>query len=169
MKVLVPIAHGSEDLEAVTIIDVLRRAKLDVVVAKIASNGNETEGMPLQVEMSRKTKIIADMMIEEAVGEAPFDMIALPGGMPGATKLFECEVLGKLLKEQKESDRFIAAICAAPCVVLDALEITKGCEITCYPSFAPKLKTSKCKSYFLSSFNAKIVDVDKKVKFLNIV
>ncbi|MBC7185503.1 MAG: DJ-1/PfpI family protein [Calditrichaeota bacterium] len=128
-KVLVPIANGIEELEAVTIIDVLRRAGAEVTVA-----GVET----LQVVASRGTKLVADVPIDECATRT-FDLIALPGGMPGAEHLRDCALLARLLKEQASSGRLYAAICASPVLVLHHHGLLAGRRATAHPSLAPRL------------------------------
>jgi DJ-1/PfpI family len=87
----VPIANGSEEIEAVTIIDVLVRAACKVTVASVSQD--------LQVECSRMVKLVADCPISECV-DKQWDAVVLPGGMPGATHLYESEHLKTILKEQ---------------------------------------------------------------------
>jgi 4-methyl-5(b-hydroxyethyl)-thiazole monophosphate biosynthesis len=127
--VLVPIADGTEELEAVTIIDVLRRAGAQVTVASVSA---------IQIVASRKVKLAADVLIKDCAGKT-FDCIALPGGMPGAEHLRDSTVLTELLKEQDKAERHIAAICASPAVVLAHHGLLKGRKATCYPCFQDKL------------------------------
>jgi 4-methyl-5(b-hydroxyethyl)-thiazole monophosphate biosynthesis len=122
--VLVPIADGSEELEAVTIIDTLRRGGGIVTVASVSE---------LQITASRKVKLVADVLIADCAGKT-YDCIALPGGMPGAEHLRDNAVLTELLKQQDKAKRLIAAICAAPAVVLAHHGLLKGHKATCYPS-----------------------------------
>ncbi len=129
-KVLVPIADGTEELEAVAIIDCLRRVGADVRVASVQN---------LQITTSRKIKITADCLLKDCVNEA-FDLIALPGGMPGAEHLRDCKELVEMLKKQKESGRFYAAICASPAVVLEHHGLLADKKATCYPGMGGKLK-----------------------------
>jgi 4-methyl-5(b-hydroxyethyl)-thiazole monophosphate biosynthesis len=128
--VLVPIADGSEEIEAVTIIDVLRRAGAEVIVA--APGG-------LQVTASRGVRLTADMTLAECAGRT-FDCIAIPGGMPGAAHLHDSDVLTDLLKRQAEGGRLYAAICAAPAVVLKAHGLLEGRRATCHPAFHRELE-----------------------------
>ncbi|KAJ7552260.1 hypothetical protein O6H91_06G047900 [Diphasiastrum complanatum] len=133
--VLVPIAHGSEEMEAVIIIDILRRAAADVVVGSV----EET----LQITASRKVQIIADKFVKDLLN-SKFDVVILPGGMPGAQRLRDSEELSTILKEQAEGNRAYGAICAAPAVVLEAKNLLKvstkrGKKATSYPAFADKL------------------------------
>lgn len=128
--VLIPVADGSEDIESVTLIDVLRRAKADVTVASV---------MPgREIVAARGTRIVADELIADCVSRA-WDLIALPGGMPGADKLFDCEALGQLLRTQHAQGRPLAAVCAAPARVLGRLGLLEGRRATCYPGFEADL------------------------------
>jgi 4-methyl-5(b-hydroxyethyl)-thiazole monophosphate biosynthesis len=129
-KVLVAIADGTEELEAVTIIDVLRRSEADVTVASV---GNK------QVTASRKVNLVADALISECVGNV-YDLIALPGGMPGAEHLRDSSQLTDMLKEQAESGRFYAAICASPAVALKPHGLLKDKKATCYPSLLSEIE-----------------------------
>lgn len=128
-KVLVPIADGSEEIEAVCIIDTLRRAEADVTVASVGK---------LDVTASRRVRIVADALITDCVNET-YDCIALPGGMPGAEHLRDSEPLIAKLKEQKASGRLYAAICASPAIALQHHGLLDGVKATCYPSFRDRL------------------------------
>ncbi len=139
-KILVPIANGTEEIEAVTIIDVLRRANANVIVASVENE--------LQVTASRGVKLVADRQIADCVTErgasvALYDLIALPGGMPGAEHLRDCELLTALLKRQQQEGRLYAAICAAPVVVLQYHGLLVGRRATCHPAFAEQLKNNE--------------------------
>jgi len=127
--VLVPIADGTEELEAVTIIDVLRRAEVQVTVASVAS---------LQVKASRGVNLVADTSIDSCKDKI-FDLIVLPGGLPGAEHLRDCALLIDMLKTQRESGRLYAAICASPAVALAPHGLLDGKKATCYPSCADPL------------------------------
>jgi 4-methyl-5(b-hydroxyethyl)-thiazole monophosphate biosynthesis len=132
-KVLVAIADGIEELEAVTIIDVLRRAKADVTVASVNSR---------QVTASRGVKLVADVLIADCADQV-YNLIALAGGMPGAEHLRDSNVLIELLKAQAESGRFYAAICASPAVVLKHHGLLAGKKATCYPSLISQLPNTE--------------------------
>jgi 4-methyl-5(b-hydroxyethyl)-thiazole monophosphate biosynthesis len=129
IKVLVPIAEGTEEIKAVCIIDVLRRAGASVTVASVGA---------LKVTASRGVKIVADSLIADCVGKV-YDLIALPGGMPGAEKLRDSDELIELLKAQKRGGRFYAAICASPAVVLQYHDLIDSLRATCHPFFVDKL------------------------------
>ena len=120
-KVLVPIANGTEDIEVVCIIDTLRRADYDVTVASVEKS--------LQVTCSREIKVIADASIDDCAGQA-YDLIACPGGIPGALHLRDSQTLADLLKTQAAQGKLYAAICAAP---------VEGKRATCFPGFASDL------------------------------
>ncbi|WP_295404294.1 DJ-1 family glyoxalase III [uncultured Thiocystis sp.] len=121
-RVLVPLAPGCEELEAVTIIDLLRRADIDVVTASLE------EG---PVTASRGTVLLADTVLD-AVLEEDFDMIVLPGGLPGADHLETDERVIALLRRQQSAGRYAAAICAAPKVLARA-GLLDDKTATCYP------------------------------------
>lgn len=128
-KVLVPLAEGFEEIEAVTIIDVLRRAGADVTVAGVGT---------LQITASRGVKLVADKLISECVGDT-YDLIALPGGMPGAVNLRDSNELIGLLTRQHAKNRWLAAICAAPAVVFAPRGWIAGRHATCHPNFSGQL------------------------------
>lgn len=131
--VLVPVADGVEDLETVTIIDVLRRAGAQVTVASVKSEK--------LVKAAHGVGLLADSLLNECAKES-FDLIVLPGGMPGADHLRDSAVLISLLKKQKEQNKLYAAICASPAVVLKTHGLLDGKKATCYPAFAEKLGSS---------------------------
>jgi 4-methyl-5(b-hydroxyethyl)-thiazole monophosphate biosynthesis len=128
--VLVPIADGTEELEAVSIIDILRRADAHVTVASVGG---------IQVTASRRTRLVADALIGDCAGQT-YDMIACPGGMPGSERLRDSTDLTALLVAQEEAGRFIAAICAAPVVVLQHHGLIAGRRATCHPTVAERLQ-----------------------------
>lgn len=128
LKVLVPIADDSEEIETACITDTLVRAGAEVVVASVSDK--------LQVKMSRGLKILADCTIEECK-DKEWDAIACPGGMPGAERLRDCETLVNLLKAQSEKKKVTAAVCASPAVIFAAHGLLPE-NATCYP--VPKFK-----------------------------
>ncbi len=125
-RVLVPIADDSEEIETSCITDTLVRFGAEVVVASVKPDGE------LVCKMSRGLKICADVSIEDAANEE-WDLIALPGGMPGASHLRDCESLVAMLKKQKEAKKLYAAVCASPAVVLQSQGLL-GSKATCYPA-----------------------------------
>lgn len=126
VKVLVPVADGSEEIETVTIVDVLRRAGAEVTMASV---------MPeLLVRASRDVHLKADTLIGECL-DTQWDLIALPGGMPGAEHLGGCAPLMQLLAQQLKDDRWVGAICAAPAVVLGRNGLITDFEASCHKNF----------------------------------
>ena len=127
-SVLVPIADGSEEIEAVTIIDLLRRAGVEVTVASVAGSDG------LVIRAARGTMITADCGIEHCVGK-DWDLIALPGGVKGAENLAANVHLDDLVRNQAQSGRLYAAICAAPATVLGNKGLLADKIATCHPRF----------------------------------
>lgn len=121
-RVLVPLAQGCEELEAVTIIDLLRRAGVEVVTAGL------TDG---PVKASRGVVLVPDRALDEVLGD-DFDMIVLPGGLPGADNLDADPRIHRLLQRTAEAGRYTAAICAAPKVLLNA-GLLDNRSVTAYP------------------------------------
>lgn len=134
-KVLVPLAQGCEELEAVTIIDLLRRAGITVITAGLDSE---------PVRASRGVVLVPDMKLEDALIDR-FDMIVLPGGLPGADHLGSDPRIVSLIKEMARTEKFTAAICAAP-VVLAKAGVLDGKRATSYPGMLEKLgmKSIQC-------------------------
>jgi protein deglycase len=128
VKVLVPLADGCEELEAVTIIDLLRRAGIEVVTAGLK---------PGIVQASRGVRLVPDLTLDVALQD-DYDMVVLPGGMPGATHLKEDVRIIDLLKKMAAAQKFTAAICAAPMVLAEA-GILDGKKATSYPGFLDAL------------------------------
>jgi len=128
-KVLVPVADGFEEVEAFSIVDVFRRAGVTVDVASVGE---------LQVTSSHDVRIIADKLIEDCVGES-YDLIALPGGIPGAENLTNSKVLIDILKKQNREEKLYGAVCASPAVVLEPHGLLEGKKATCHPLFVDKL------------------------------
>ncbi|XP_043701400.1 protein DJ-1 homolog B [Telopea speciosissima] len=125
-KVLVPVADGTEPMEAVIMIDVLRRGGADVTVASVEKE--------LRVDACHGVKLVADAPLSDCAGE-DYDLISLPGGMPGAAHLRDCTILEGLTKKHVDDGRLYAAICAAPAVALGSWGLLKGVKATCHPSF----------------------------------
>ncbi len=121
-NVLVPLANGCEELEAVTIIDLLRRAGIDVTVAGLE------DGL---VTASRGVLLQPEISLDEALTK-DYDMVVLPGGGPGSDRLNEDDRIHELLVSMANSEKFTAAICAAPKVLVNA-GVLDGKRATCYP------------------------------------
>jgi len=129
-RVLIPLANGCEELEAVTVIDLLRRAGIEVVTAGL------TDG---PVTASRGVVLIPDRSLDQVLDD-DFDMIVLPGGLPGADYLDADPRIHALLQRMAEQERYTAAICAAPKVLLNA-GLLDGRRATAYPGIIDGLMT----------------------------
>ena len=125
-KVYVFLADGFEDVEALIPIDVLRRGGIDVTTVSVMGD--------YLVESAHGVRMMADTLIED-VDVSDADLLFLPGGMPGASNLFAHKGVCEAVKAQAEKGKKVAAICAAPAVVLGQLGILKGKRATCYPGF----------------------------------
>lgn len=128
-KVLVPIADGSEEIETVCIIDVLRRAGAVVTVASVDG---------LEVLASRGVKLVADCLIADCT-DYTYDLIALPGGMSGAEHLRDSKEMIMMLKRQLREGRLYGAICASPAVVLQHHGLLEERRATTHPDFVDRL------------------------------
>jgi 4-methyl-5(b-hydroxyethyl)-thiazole monophosphate biosynthesis len=128
-NVLVPIANGIEELEAVTIIDVLRRAGVSVRVSSIEDR---------EIIAANGVKIVADSRFMDEVIE-DYDALILPGGSEGAKRFFAYQSLIDALKRFHQKKMMIAAICASPAVVLAGIGLLDNKKATGYPSFRQKI------------------------------
>ncbi len=129
-KIAVHLAEGFEEIEAISIIDVLRRADIEVVVVSVTGK--------LEVAGAHQLKVLADKMFEEVNYNDVF-MIVLPGGMPGASNLNAHAGLTAQISHFNAETKPLAAICAAP-LVYGNLGILKGKQAVCYPGFESYLK-----------------------------
>ncbi|MFL0811291.1 MAG: DJ-1/PfpI family protein [Agarilytica sp.] len=130
-RVLVILAEGFEELEAITVTDLFVRADIDVVRAGL-TNGNITA--------SRNSVIVPDCELDAVIQEN-FDMIVLPGGLPGADYLANDDRVIHLVRHYAKHNKFVAAICAAPRVLAKA-DVLAGKSITCYPGALEKYDIS---------------------------
>ena len=145
-KVYVFLADGFEDVEALIPVDVFRRGGLDVTTVSISD-------FPL-VRSAHGVNIEADIMFEQG-DFSDADLVFLPGGMPGASNLFEHKGVCKVVVDQFAAGKKIAAICAAPAVVLGQLGLLEGKKATCYPGFEDMLDGAQ--------YTADLVTVDGNV------
>lgn len=137
-KIYVFLAPGFETVEALAVVDILRRAKDEVVMVAV----NDTKN----VLSAQKIDVTADVLITDASSEkaqetysfADADVLFLPGGMPGTTNLEACKAVTDAVRTQYESGKFVAAICAAPSV-FGHMGILDGKKATCYPGFEKDL------------------------------
>ena len=126
--VCVLLAEGFEEIEAVTILDVLRRAELDV--SSVGVTGTEVRG-------SHGIVVRADVALADVAGRR-WDLVVLPGGLPGATNLRDSKAVQALVKEQHARGGMLGAICAAP-IALAAAGVLEGRRATSYPGFGDQL------------------------------
>ena len=129
-KVTVLLADGFEEIEALTVVDLLRRAKVYVDTVSITDDYTVrgAHGIPVQTE-----DLITEIDFKES------DMIVLPGGMPGTTNLKEDENVRKAVQEAYDDGRYVAAICAAPTILAD-MGLLKGKRATCYPDMESEIE-----------------------------
>lgn len=128
-KVLVPLAAGFEDIEAVAVIDVLRRGGVDVVTASLLQE--------LDVMSAHGIKMQADRFLGDVIQD-DYDAIVLPGGGQGTENLKQCEPLLDRLRRQKEEGGLVCAICAAP-TVLEVAGVLENEAVTLYPTCATQM------------------------------
>ena len=128
-KALVPLADGFEDIDAVSIIDILRRGGVEVVTASL-------DDEPATMS-AHGIRMIADTRLADVL-EDEYDAIILPGGGKGTENLRNCSPLLERLRKQKDSGHLVCAICAAP-TVLEEADVIDRESVTCYPSCAPDM------------------------------
>ena len=146
-KVALFIENGSEELEFIAPLDIMRRANLEVDL--ISANNEDF------ITSSHNVKIIADKKINEVNNILDYDAIVIPGGMPGSTLLCDNKKIIEFYQKMYNSGKLVAAICAAP-IVLSSAGITDDKEVTSYPGFDKEIN---CKTYN----SEKAVVVDKNV------
>jgi 4-methyl-5(b-hydroxyethyl)-thiazole monophosphate biosynthesis len=129
--VLVPLAQGCEELEAITVTDLLVRAGITVTTCGL-------DDQP--VKASRGITIIPDTSIDKILDQS-FDLIVLPGGLPGADHLRDNEQLQALIKKQAQQNKYLAAICAAPKALANA-GVLEGRTATSFPGVLTALNNS---------------------------
>jgi 4-methyl-5(b-hydroxyethyl)-thiazole monophosphate biosynthesis len=136
---LIPIADGCEEIEAITVIDVLRRAGVEVSVAAV------NQDQSLSISGAHSIQINADCTIDSCVNSA-WDLIAVPGGIPGAEHLANCHQLEALLCSQVRDGKLYAAICAAPALVLGSKGLLEDRTATGHPMFQQNLNAKELNS-----------------------
>ena len=129
-RALITLAEGIDDLQSVTLIDVLRRAQVEVVVASIERRRMLT--------CARGTRLTADAMLVDLLAQ-PFDLIVLPGGAVGAQHLAAHQPLQQLIKDQAAAGRLFAGIAEAPALALQASGVLRQRRMTCLPSASHQL------------------------------
>ena len=139
-NVIILLAEGFEEIEAVTPIDYLRRAGIEVTIAAIGSS--------LAVKGARNISLNADTTLRELAskgktGAAFWDAVIIPGGMTGAINLAASQEAGGLINEMADAGKMVCALCAAPAVVLAPLGLLHGKKFTCYPDMEENVQGGK--------------------------
>ena len=147
VKVLVPLAPGCEELESVTLIDILRRGGIEVVTASLDEN---------PVKASRGVVLVADTTLDSAMKDTSFDMVVIPGGMGGSTALMEYEPFIAYVRQMYEAGRYVGAICAAP-MILGKAGLLSGRTFTAYPGVLDAAAFPE------SRYTGNVVETDGKV------
>ncbi|NPA55531.1 MAG: DJ-1/PfpI family protein [Epsilonproteobacteria bacterium] len=127
-RVCIPLAEGFEDIEAITLIDVIRRGGIEVVTAGVGAD---------IITSAHNVKVIADTTIDK-VSADDFDLVVLPGGLPGATNLAKSQEVKKLLQDMDKKGKYVGAICAAP-IALKEAGVLKD-KYTAYPGWQDNIK-----------------------------
>jgi 4-methyl-5(b-hydroxyethyl)-thiazole monophosphate biosynthesis len=141
-KTIIFLAEGFEEIEALSVVDVLRRASIECKICSLKEKN---------VTGSHGIEVVADIMID-SVDINEFDCIILPGGMPGAKNLKENLKIIEYVQKFHKENKLIAAICAAP-IVLEAAGIIKNNEVTSYPGVKDQLKSAVYKEEVVVSHN----------------
>lgn len=136
MKILVLLAEGFEEIEALTVVDYLRR--LDVTVDTVSTTGDK------EVVGAHRIPVIADVLFEDLKDLENYDGLVLPGGLPGATNLRDDKRVIELTQDFNNREKLVAAICAAP-IVLEEAGVIEGKNMTSYPGFEENLKSGNYK------------------------
>lgn len=134
-KIGIFMANGCEEIEGLTVVDMARRAGIEIEMISISGE--------LAVTSSHSVTFMADVTKDQADYDS-YDGIVLPGGMPGTLNLGEDETVDRVIREFAAKGKLVAAICAAPSV-LGLAGLLKGKKATCHPGFEEKLLEAECK------------------------
>lgn len=135
-KAIIVLAEGFEEIEAVTVIDVLRRAGVDLKIAGLS--GKSVKG-------AHDLKVEADLTLDQYDGSA--DAVILPGGMPGSKHLNQSKKVAEIVQKMNSQGKLLGAICAAPALALAPAGVLEGRKATCYPGFENNFSSSVKFSY----------------------
>ena len=133
MKIIVFLAEGFEEVEALTVVDYLRRVDIEVSMVSVTEEKS--------VKGAHSIEVIADKVISEIDDLKSYDGLVIPGGLPGATNLRDNKDLIEIVKDMNKHEKLIAAICAGP-IVLAKAGIINNRKVTSYPGFEDQLKKS---------------------------
>jgi DJ-1 family protein len=137
MSALVILAPGFEEIEGITVIDVLRRAEIETVTAGLA---------PGPITAARQTKHLADVLLSEVDPAREFEIVVLPGGAEGARHLAESPLVRDWLLRQRERGQWVAAICAAPTALLTHGWLKPEHKLVSHPSVQAQFSASQMQS-----------------------
>ena len=138
-KVIVLLAEGFEEVEAITPIDYLRRVGIEVSSAAVGQKGQNgpvkgARGVPVMADTSLDT-----LLKENKLGPSAWDAVIIPGGLPGADNLAASKETGTFIRAMAEAGKWVCAICAAPARVLSPLGLLAGKKFTCFPGEEAKV------------------------------
>jgi protein deglycase len=150
MPALLFLAPGFEEIEAITVIDILRRSEIETIVAGLATN---------PIPASRATRHLADIHLADIDPTREFEIIILPGGVEGAKRLGESPLVGAWLNRQRERHAWVAAICAAPTALQAHGWLRPGQKVTSHPSVQKQFPAAQMQS-------DKRVVIDEKGKLI---
>ncbi len=125
-KTFLFLAEGFEDIEAIAVVDVLRRGGVEVRTVSVSEHR--------QVKSAHGVTVTADLVLGDLEPEEA-ECLIYPGGMPGAQNLGDCQPLLSMMQQQYDQGGYIAAICAAPALVFGHLQTRRRLCVTCYPGF----------------------------------
>lgn len=131
LKIIVFLADGFEEVEALTVVDYLRRMDIQADMVSITESK--------EVKGAHNIRVLADKTIEEIENLNSYEGVVIPGGLPGATNLRDNEKVINTVKNMDKAGKLTAAICAGP-IVLERAGIIKGKKVTSYPGFEEDLK-----------------------------
>jgi 4-methyl-5(b-hydroxyethyl)-thiazole monophosphate biosynthesis len=137
MSALVFLAPGFEEIEAITVIDILRRAEIETVVAGLVTN---------PIPASRQTRHLADVHLSDVDPAREFEIVILPGGVDGAKRLSESRLVRDWLMRQRERDQWVAAICAAPTALQAHGWLAPTAKIISHPSVQAEFSAGQIQS-----------------------
>jgi 4-methyl-5(b-hydroxyethyl)-thiazole monophosphate biosynthesis len=142
MKIAVFLAPGFEEIEALTVVDYLRRAEQNVTTVSVPEDGSSVTD--IVVKGSHAIPVVADILLKDYIalldGKEP-DAVYFPGGMPGAKNLSDNQFLFQLITKMARKGKLVAAVCASPAVVLAPTGILAEKKWTCYPGMEKELDT----------------------------
>ena len=145
-KVVVLMAQGFEEVEALSPVDYLRRAKADVLLAATATEGKTVTG-------SHKVSLNCDTTLEDVLQETTLpDAVVIPGGLPGATNIAGCKAALDFIERMFDAGKIVAAICASPALVLGKTKVLQGKDWTCYPQMEENVSAELQKRHKVAPF-----------------